>query len=229
MRGATLSPAWAGAAFLLALFGFGAKAGLVPLHVWLPEAHPAAPSPVSAMMSGLMLKVAIYGLLRISFDLLHAGPWWWGMLTLALGLGTALFGAVFAAVQTDMKRLLAYSSIENIGLIFAGHRPGAAVLRIRHAPARRAGAHRGAAARAQPRAVQEPAVSGHRIGAARHPRAQPGQARRPDPQDAVGRHAGPDRHAGPRRPAATERFRFRVAAAAGLPVDAADPACVPRT
>ncbi len=119
MRAATLSPAWAAAAFLLALFGFGAKAGLVPLHVWLPEAHPAAPSPVSAMMSGLMLKVAVYGMLRISFDLLHAGPWWWGMLTLVVGLGTALFGAVFAAVQTDMKRLLAYSSIENIGLIFA--------------------------------------------------------------------------------------------------------------
>ncbi len=119
MRDATLAPAWAAAAFLLALVGFGAKAGLVPMHVWLPEAHPAAPSPVSAMMSGLMLKVAIYGLLRISFDLLHTGPWWWGMLTLALGLGTALFGAVFAGVQTDMKRLLAYSSIENIGLIFA--------------------------------------------------------------------------------------------------------------
>ena len=119
MRGATLSPVWAGVAFGLALFGFGAKAGLVPLHVWLPEAHPAAPSPVSAMMSGLMLKVAIYGLLRVSFDLLHGGPWWWGMLTLVLGLGTALFGAVFAAVQTDMKRLLAYSSIENIGLIAA--------------------------------------------------------------------------------------------------------------
>lgn len=119
MRAATLSPAWAAAAFLLALFGFGAKAGLVPLHVWLPEAHPAAPSPVSAMMSGLMLKVAVYGMLRISFDLLHTGPWWWGMLTLGVGLGTALFGAVFAAVQTDMKRLLAYSSIENIGLIFA--------------------------------------------------------------------------------------------------------------
>jgi len=119
MRGAALSPAWAGVAFGLALFGFGAKAGVVPLHVWLPEAHPAAPSPVSAMMSGLMLKVAIYGLLRISFDLLHGGPWWWGMLALALGLGTALFGAVFAAVQTDMKRLLAYSSIENVGLIVA--------------------------------------------------------------------------------------------------------------
>ncbi len=119
MRGAALPPGWAGVAFGLALFGFGAKAGLVPLHVWLPEAHPAAPSPVSAVMSGLMLKVAIYGLLRVSFDLLHGGTWWWGMLALVLGLGTALFGAVFAAVQTDMKRLLAYSSIENIGLIVA--------------------------------------------------------------------------------------------------------------
>ena len=77
MRGAALAPAWASAAFLLALFGFGAKAGLVPLHVWLPEAHPAAPSPVSAMMSGLMLKTAIYGLLRVSLDLLPVGPWWW--------------------------------------------------------------------------------------------------------------------------------------------------------
>ena len=120
MRGATLAPAWASVAFVLALFGFGAKAGLVPLHVWLPEAHPAAPSPVSAMMSGLMLKVGVYGLLRVSLDLLHAGPWWWGLLALGLGLGTALYGAIFAAVQTDMKRLLAYSSIENIGLIFAG-------------------------------------------------------------------------------------------------------------
>ncbi|MFA6231825.1 MAG: hydrogenase 4 subunit B [Rhodanobacter sp.] len=120
MRAAHLTPAWASAAFALALFGFGAKAGLVPLHVWLPEAHPAAPSPVSAMMSGLMLKVGVYGLLRVSWDLLHAGPWWWGLLTLGLGLGTALYGAIFAAVQTDMKRLLAYSSIENIGLIFAG-------------------------------------------------------------------------------------------------------------
>ncbi|MGA9341200.1 MAG: hydrogenase 4 subunit B [Rhodanobacteraceae bacterium] len=120
MRGASLAPAWASAAFLLALFGFGIKAGMVPLHIWLPEAHPAAPAPVSAMMSGLMLKVAIYGLLRVAFDLLHPGPWWWGMLTMTLGLGTALFGAVFAAVQTDMKRLLAYSSIENIGLILTG-------------------------------------------------------------------------------------------------------------
>ena len=110
---------WATAAFLLGLFGFGAKAGLLPLHVWLPDAHPAAPSPVSAMMSGVMLKTAIYGLLRVSFDLLHLQLWWWGVLTLALGLVTALFGALFSAVQTDMKRLLAYSSIENIGIVLA--------------------------------------------------------------------------------------------------------------
>ena len=120
MRGAPLTSYWATTAFLLALFGFGAKAGLVPMHVWLPEAHPAAPSPVSAMMSGIMLKTAIYGMLRISFDLLHIRFWQWGALLVALGLFSALFGAIFAAVQTDMKRLLAYSSIENVGLIFTG-------------------------------------------------------------------------------------------------------------
>ena len=119
MRAQELTPFWASAAFLLALFGFGAKAGILPLHVWLPEAHPAAPSPVSALMSGVMLKTAIYGFLRISYDLLHVQLWWWGLLLLGLGLATALFGVVFAAAQVDMKRLLAYSSIENIGLIFA--------------------------------------------------------------------------------------------------------------
>jgi len=120
MRAQHLSPFWASVAFLLALFGFGAKAGIVPLHVWLPEAHPAAPSPVSALMSAVMLKTAVYGLLRVTFDLLPAQLWWWGVLLLAIGLASALFGVVFAAVQVDMKRLLAYSSIENIGLVFAG-------------------------------------------------------------------------------------------------------------
>jgi hydrogenase-4 component B len=104
---------------VLALFGFGAKAGLVPLHVWLPEAHPAAPSPVSALLSAVMLKTAIYGLLRVSLDLIAVPQWWWGVVALAAGIASALFGIVFAAVQTDMKRLLAYSSIENIGLIVA--------------------------------------------------------------------------------------------------------------
>jgi hydrogenase-4 component B len=120
MRAQALSPFWASAGFLLAVFGFGAKAGVLPLHVWLPEAHPAAPSPVSAMMSGVMLNTAIYGLLRVSFDLLHMRLWWWGGLLMAVGLATALFGVVFASVQTDMKRLLAYSSIENMGLLFVG-------------------------------------------------------------------------------------------------------------
>ena len=120
MRAAQLSPGAATAAFVLALIGFGAKAGLVPLHVWLPEAHPAAPSPVSALMSGVMLKTAVYGTLRVVFDLLGQPHWSWGLLPLAVGLGSAFYGVVFAAVQTDMKRLLAYSSIENLGIAFAG-------------------------------------------------------------------------------------------------------------
>ncbi len=119
MRLAETTPFWASVAYLLALFGFGAKAGLVPLHVWLPEAHPAAPSPVSALMSGVMLKTAIYGLLRVTFDLLNIQIGWWGTLALALGLVTALYGVIFAAVQSDMKRLLAWSSIENIGILVA--------------------------------------------------------------------------------------------------------------
>jgi len=120
MRGAHLGSNGAAIAFCLALVGFGAKAGLVPLHVWLPEAHPAAPSPVSALMSGVMLETALYGMIRVSFDLLGQPLWWWGLLPLSLGLFSALYGVVFAAAQTDMKRLLAYSSIENIGIMFTG-------------------------------------------------------------------------------------------------------------
>ena len=120
MRAVQLGPFWATAAFLLALFGFGAKAGILPLHAWLPEAHPAAPSPVSALLSAVMLKTAIYGMLRVTFDLLHTQVWWWGVTALAIGLATAIFGVVFSAVQSDMKRLLAYSSIENIGIIIVG-------------------------------------------------------------------------------------------------------------
>lgn len=119
MRAGHLTAAWASIAFFLAFFGFGAKAGLFPLHIWLPEAHPAAPSPVSALMSGAMLKTAIYGILRVGFDLVHLAQWWWGPVVLVIGLVTALFGVIYAAVQTDMKRLLAYSSIENIGIILS--------------------------------------------------------------------------------------------------------------
>jgi hydrogenase-4 component B len=119
LRAAQLDPRPASVAFLLAFLGFGAKAGLVPLHIWLPEAHPAAPSPVSALMSGVMLKTAVYGVLRVTFDLLGEPQWWWGLIALAFGLFSAFYGVVFAAVQTDMKRLLAWSSIENVGIIFA--------------------------------------------------------------------------------------------------------------
>ncbi|MDO9199617.1 hydrogenase 4 subunit B [Rhodoferax sp.] len=120
MRAQHLSPFWGSVAFVLAVFGFGAKAGILPLHAWLPEAHPAAPSPFSALMSGVMLKIALYGILRVSFDLLQTRIWWWGVLLMAIGLATALFGVIFSTVQVEMKRLLAYSSIENVGLMCAG-------------------------------------------------------------------------------------------------------------
>jgi len=117
MRETQLPAAWASAAFLLAFFGFGAKAGVVPLHVWLPEAHPAAPSNVSALMSGVMLKTAIYGIIRVVFDLIAEFPWWWGALVLVFGLLSAVFGMLAALMQQDLKRLLAFSSVKNIGII----------------------------------------------------------------------------------------------------------------
>jgi hydrogenase-4 component B len=103
--------------FVLALCGFGSKAGLVPLHVWLPRAHPEAPSHVSALMSGVMLKLGIYGLLRVGLDLLGGGPAWWGGLLLSLGAASALGGILSALVENDLKRLLAHSSVENVGII----------------------------------------------------------------------------------------------------------------
>jgi formate hydrogenlyase subunit 3/multisubunit Na+/H+ antiporter MnhD subunit len=120
LRKAGLAPFWAHVAFVLAFFGFGAKAGLIPLHAWLPEAHPAAPSPVSALMSGVMIKTAIYGIVRVSFDLLGEVRWEWGILVLVVGAGTTLFGVLFALMQHDLKRLLAYHSVENIGIILLG-------------------------------------------------------------------------------------------------------------
>jgi formate hydrogenlyase subunit 3/multisubunit Na+/H+ antiporter MnhD subunit len=104
----------------LTLLGAGSKAGLVPLHVWLPLAHPAAPSHVSALMSGVMTKVAVYGFIRIVFDLLAAPSWWSGMIVLVLGGVTAVTGVLYALMQQDVKRLLAYSTVENIGIVFIG-------------------------------------------------------------------------------------------------------------
>ncbi|MCC6778854.1 MAG: hydrogenase 4 subunit B [Hyphomicrobiales bacterium] len=113
-------PTGATGILLLALIGAGSKAGLVPLHVWLPLAHPAAPSHVSALMSGVMTKVAVYGFVRIVLDLLGEPAWWWGMLVLALGGITAVMGVLYALMQHDLKRLLAYHTVENIGIIFIG-------------------------------------------------------------------------------------------------------------
>ena len=121
MRAAQLTPGLAALTLVLALLGAGSKAGLVPLHVWLPLAHPAAPSHVSALMSGVMTKVAVYGFIRIVFDLLgEPMAWWWGGLVLSLGGVSAVLGVLYALMQHDLKRLLAYHTVENIGIIFIG-------------------------------------------------------------------------------------------------------------
>lgn len=106
-------------AFIAAFLGFALKAGLVPLHVWLPNAHPAAPSHVSALMSGVMLKIAVYGFGRFIFGFLGPIEFWWGAVVLIIGLLSAFLGALYAQMEKDMKRLLAYSSVENMGIIFS--------------------------------------------------------------------------------------------------------------
>jgi formate hydrogenlyase subunit 3/multisubunit Na+/H+ antiporter MnhD subunit len=108
----------AGAVLTLAALGAGSKAGLVPLHVWLPLAHPAAPSHVSALMSGVMTKVAIYAFIRIAFDLAGPAEAWWSVLVLTLGGATAALGILYALMQSDLKRFLAYSTVENVGIVF---------------------------------------------------------------------------------------------------------------
>jgi len=108
------------AVFLLTLTGFGSKAGLLPLHAWLPRAHPEAPSPVSALMSAAMVNMGIYGIIRIDLQLLgqpQASPHWWGLTLMIFGAASAVFGVLQACVATDLKRLLAYSTTENMGLI----------------------------------------------------------------------------------------------------------------
>jgi hydrogenase-4 component B len=108
------------AAFILFLVGFGIKAGIIPLHIWLPVAHPAAPSNVSAIMSGVIIKTGIYGLTRVFFDFLGTPPNWWGVTVLAIGTISAVLGVLYALMEHDLKRLLAYHSIENIGIILMG-------------------------------------------------------------------------------------------------------------
>ncbi len=115
----TAAPATASVLFLLALVGFGTKAGIMPLHVWLPEAHPAAPSHVSAVMSGVMIKMGIYGIIRTLF-ILPQGALWWGYLLIGIGVVSGILGVLMAIAQHDIKRLLAYHSVENIGIIVMG-------------------------------------------------------------------------------------------------------------
>ena len=118
--GATVPNGIRTAVFVAAFVGFGAKAGLIPLHLWLPRAHPIAPSPVSALMSGIMLKTAVYGFVRFAFDFLGGGPWWSGYAVLLVAAVTSLLGILYAIAEHDLKRLLAYSSVENIGIVFLG-------------------------------------------------------------------------------------------------------------
>ncbi len=120
IRAAHPSAGLAALVLILILIGAGSKAGLVPLHVWLPLAHPAAPSHVSALMSGVMTKVAVYGFVRIVFDLLGSPAWWWSFLVLTLAGITTVMGVLYALMQHDLKRLLAYHTVENIGIIYIG-------------------------------------------------------------------------------------------------------------
>jgi formate hydrogenlyase subunit 3/multisubunit Na+/H+ antiporter MnhD subunit len=118
MRTTPPSAGLAALVLILALVGAGSKAGVVPLHAWLPLAHPAAPSHVSALMSGVMTKVAVYGFIRIVFDLAGPPAWWWSMPVIVVGAVSAAMGVLYALMQRDLKRVLAYSTIENIGIVF---------------------------------------------------------------------------------------------------------------
>ena len=120
--GRSLSPLLRSAVFLAAFAGFGVKAGIIPLHIWLPEAHPAAPTNVSALMSGVMIKTGIYGIVRVVFSFLGTGgiPGWWGLLVLLVAVSSSVLGVLYALTEHDLKRLLAFHSIENIGIILIG-------------------------------------------------------------------------------------------------------------
>ena len=128
LNGAQMTGTARDLAFLAAFSGFALKAGLVPLHVWLPNAHPAAPSHVSALMSGVMLKIAVYGFGRFIFEFLGPLDFWWGALVLIVGLLSAFFGALYAQMEKDIKRILAYSSVENMGIVFAAMGAGMLLL-----------------------------------------------------------------------------------------------------
>jgi hydrogenase-4 component B len=133
-RTLSLSPGTASAVFVLAFFGFGAKAGMLPLHSWLPRAHPAAPSHASALMSGVMVKIGIFGIIKVGIDLLgHSGiPLWWGVVVLAFGAVSSVLGVLYALAEHDIKRLLAWHTVENIGIILMGVGTGMAGIALNH-------------------------------------------------------------------------------------------------
>jgi hydrogenase-4 component B len=117
VRARSVPVSWRSAAFVLALFGFGFKAGLVPLHIWLPAAHPVAPADGSGFLSGLVIKLGVYGIALFGLELLGPAPAWWGLFMLALGALSAAIGILYAVMERDQKRFLAYSSVENVGII----------------------------------------------------------------------------------------------------------------
>ena len=205
---------------ILVLIGTGSKAGLVPLHVWLPLAHPAAPSHVSALLSGVMTKVAVYAFIRIVFDLLGTPEWWWSMLVLALAGITCVMGVLYALMQHDLKRLLAYHTVENIGIIFIGLGLALAFRSIRPRLGGGARLHRGAAARVQSFALQEPVVPRRGRRADGHRRARHGAFGRAHPSHAAHRLHLPRRLRRHLGAAAAERLRLRMA---DLPGDSAQP------
>ena len=120
MDGSSLSVPMASMAFLCAVAGFGTKAGLIPLHIWLPRAHPVAPSHVSALMSGAMVKTGLYGIARVGLVFLGPGEPWWGIVLMSIGALSAVLGVLYALMEHDIKRILAYSTVENVGIIAVG-------------------------------------------------------------------------------------------------------------
>ena len=155
LHGSQPAPGSVAAVLTLALVGFGLKAGLVPLHVWLPPAHAAAPSHVSALMSGVVIKMGIYGLLRV-VALIGSPPAWWGWLILAGGVASGVLGVIWALAQHDLKRLLAFHSVENIGIILLGMGAGCPRSGLPSADGRAVRIWRRGAAHSQPCSLQEP-------------------------------------------------------------------------
>ena len=215
IREHTLTPLVSGLVLAAALFGTGSKAGLMPLHAWLPLAHPAAPSHVSALMSGVMTKVAIYGIIRIVFDLLGTPAWWWSLPFIILGAATAVGGLLYAVQDRDLKRVLAYSTIENIGIVFAGLGLALAFKATGIVAAGRCRHGRGASAFAEPFVVQIAAVPGCRRGIARHRTQGSGRPGRSRPPHAANVLFLAHRRAVHLGAAAAQRLRLGMAAVSG--------------